>query len=102
MPNNLDPQLIGDIEVMPPVPAGFWADAVRPPAATPEPVGDPADMSLEEYTAARSALGIDHLGVQNLGRAPGHERQAFMGHTLEEGSGFPSWRDFSANRRVYR
>ena len=36
-----------------------------------------------------------------LGRAPGRERTEFMGHQLEDGSGFADWRDYTQNKQVF-
>jgi hypothetical protein len=58
-------------------------------------------MDMSEYSAYRQHIGLDKRGVDNLGRAPGHERQEYLGHRLSDGSGFPSWSDTSANHRVY-
>lgn len=84
---------------------GFWADAVQTQPVEQGQVpaqADVADMTLEQYAASRSALGIEGRGIERLGRAPGRERAEYRGHRLEDGSWFPDWRDMSSGNRVFR
>jgi hypothetical protein len=62
---------------------------------------DPSTLSLADYMALRGELGMDGRGIDNLGRAPGRERTEFMGHQLEDGSGFADWRDYIQNKQVF-
>jgi hypothetical protein len=62
---------------------------------------DPSTLSLADYMALRGELGMDGRGIDNLGRAPGRERTEFMGHQLEDGSGFADWRDYTQNKQVF-
>jgi hypothetical protein len=79
---------------------GRWLPAAPQPEPAPEV--DLSTLSLAEYAALRGQLGIDKAGVEHVGRAPGHERAEYMGHRIEDGSGFSDWRDFTANNRVFR
>jgi hypothetical protein len=80
------------------VSTGRWLPAAPEPAS--EPV-DPATLSMEQYAAMRGQMGMDGRGIERVGRAPGHERSEFLGHRIEDGSGFPSWQDMSAGNRVF-
>src|ERR1700733_11020044 len=53
-------------------------------------------LTMRQYAAMRQNSGMD-----NVGRAPGHERAEFMGHRLEDGHGFADWRDYGSNERVF-
>jgi hypothetical protein len=76
---------------------GQWLPQPEPGS---EPV-DPATLSMEQYAAMRGQLGMDGRGIERVGRAPGHERSEFLGHRIEDGSGFGDWRDYTANGRVF-
>jgi hypothetical protein len=62
---------------------------------------DFSTLSLADYMALRGELGMDGRGIDNLGRVPGRERTEFMGHQLEDGSGFADWRDYTQNKQVF-
>lgn len=73
-----------------------------PTAPQPQPAEtDFSTLSLADYMALRGELGMDGRGIDNLGRAPGRERTEFMGHQLEDGSGFADWRDYTQNKQVF-
>jgi hypothetical protein len=73
-----------------------------PTAPQPQPAQtDFSTLSLADYMALRGELGMDGRGIDNLGRAPGRERTEFMGHQLEDGSGFADWRDYTQNKQVF-
>jgi hypothetical protein len=79
---------------------GRWLPAPAEPQQQPAEV-DLGKLSLAEYAALRAELGMDGRGMDNVGRAPGHERSEFMGHQLDDGSGFADWRDYSKNGQVF-
>jgi len=81
---------------------GRWLPAASEPEPEPEPAVDLSTLSMAEYSALRGQLGIDKAGVEHVGRAPGHERSEFLGHRIEDGSGFGDWRDYTQNNRVFR
>lgn len=74
----------------------FAPSAPQQPAAEIDP-----SISLADYAAMRSELGIAERGIEHLGRAPGREKQEFLGHELADGPGFADWRDYTQNQRVF-
>ncbi len=82
---------------------GRWLPQQPEPEPEPPQPGefDLGALSMDDYARLRGELGLDGRGLNNLGRAPGHERQEFLGHQLSDGSGFADWTSFSTGQRVY-
>jgi hypothetical protein len=78
---------------------GRFASAPQPQELTAEQI---KAMPWEEYAALRQQASMDQRGIERVGRTPGRGKQSFRGHSLAEGSGFPSWQDFGSNERVYQ